>query len=94
MVTSYPIQFVLQKPDLNRRTTTWATKLRGYDITYVLRIAMKSQIMADFIAEFVVSKQQEHEEQTPTEVWSLYIDGSSNEKGSITTNPKKEKLRI
>lgn len=36
----------------------------------------------DFVEEFVVPEQQEHEEQISTKTWSLYVDGSLNEKGS------------
>lgn len=55
---------------------------------------MKSQVLVDFIAKFAVSKQQEQERQTPTKTWSLYVDGSLNEKGwgagILLKNPNKK----
>lgn len=52
----------------------WSVKLLEFDIKFETRGPIKSQFLADFIAE-----------QTPTlenEVWILYVDGSSNTQGS------------
>ena len=52
----------------------WAVELMGYDVRFVPRTAIKSQALADFIAEWT-------EVQAPTpeishEYWTLYFDGS------------------
>jgi ribonuclease HI len=65
---------VIQNRDASGRVAKWATRLMGHHITYVLRTAIKSQILADFVAEWT-------ETQTPPppirhEYWTLYFDGS------------------
>jgi hypothetical protein len=38
--------------DASDRMAKWATKLMGCHITYIPRIAIKSQVLTDFIAEW------------------------------------------
>ncbi|CAJ2642757.1 uncharacterized protein LOC123899916 [Trifolium pratense] len=75
--TDYPIKCVLQKPDLAGRMVAWAIELSEYDITFVPRGSIKSQILADFVLEST-SPPAEVESHT----WTLSVDGSSNLKGS------------
>ncbi|GAU29723.1 hypothetical protein TSUD_264590 [Trifolium subterraneum] len=49
--TDHPIKHVLKKPDLAGRMVAWAVELSEYDITFVPRDNIKSQILADFILE-------------------------------------------
>lgn len=79
VVTAHLIQFVIHKLDMNGMIA-WAVDLERYDIRYMLKAAMKLQILAYFIAEFEDLEQEKQKEQTPIEVWSLYIVGSSNKK--------------
>nr|GEW04783.1 reverse transcriptase domain-containing protein [Tanacetum cinerariifolium] len=57
-----------------RRLAKWAVELGAYGITYVPRVAVKGQVLADFIAD------------TPTEInvtpERLYTDEASNNEGS------------
>ena len=46
-----------------------------FDLQYEARTTIKSEYLADFIAEFIDTLE------TPTE-WNLYVDGSSNKTGS------------
>ncbi|XP_061349021.1 uncharacterized protein LOC133294385 [Gastrolobium bilobum] len=77
--TNQPIQQVLHKPDLAGRMTNWEIELSEYDITYESRKAIKSQALADFIME-LTPVNPEHKEFRDT--WKVYVDGSSNDKGS------------
>ncbi|XP_061372701.1 uncharacterized protein LOC133315142 [Gastrolobium bilobum] len=59
--------------------TNWAIELSEYDITYESRKAIKSQALADFIMELTpVNPEMGEAEDT----WRVYVDGSSNDKGS------------
>ncbi|XP_060969882.1 uncharacterized protein LOC133037084 [Cannabis sativa] len=98
VLTQYPLHSILHKPELSGRMTKWAVELSEYDITYQPRTAIKSQVLADFIADFscVGQVQAEKEllclnEQTNS-TWMLAVDGSSNSKGSglgiVLTSPQ------
>ena len=43
---------MVQNRDASGHVAKWATELMGFHITYVLRMAIKSQVLADFIAEW------------------------------------------
>ena len=44
---------ILHKPELSVRLTKWTVELSEYDITFQPRTALKSQVLANFIADFV-----------------------------------------
>lgn len=44
----------MHKPDLAGHMVLWATELSGYDIRYIPMVAIKSQVLADSLAEFTV----------------------------------------
>lgn len=46
------MRMVLRKPDLMERMAKWAIRLSIYDISYDARTAIKSQALADFVADF------------------------------------------
>ncbi|GAU20758.1 hypothetical protein TSUD_239520 [Trifolium subterraneum] len=75
--TDYPIKNVLRKPDLARRMVAWSVELSEFDITYILRGPIKSQVLADFVLEMTdpPSEGEAHP-------WTLSADGSSNLRGS------------
>ncbi|XP_059292068.1 uncharacterized protein LOC132045492 [Lycium ferocissimum] len=88
VITTYPLKNIMHKPELSGRLTKWAVEISGYDIEYRPRTAIKSQILADFVADFTPSMVPEVEKElmlTPgkfTGVWSLHTDGASNHRGS------------
>ncbi|XP_072062171.1 uncharacterized protein [Arachis hypogaea] len=53
----------------------WVMKLSGFDLKYEAQTVIKSQYLADFVAEYT-------ERPGDLTTWSLYIDGSSNKAGS------------
>ncbi|KAK1406298.1 hypothetical protein QVD17_41591 [Tagetes erecta] len=53
---------VLRKPELSGRIVKWAVKLRTYDIKYEPRNEIKSQALADFVADFTSNLQVPGEE--------------------------------
>lgn len=50
VVTSRPLQKMLQKPNTSGQLVKWFIKLSEYDISYVLKIAIKKQVIVDFVA--------------------------------------------
>jgi len=70
----YPIQKILQKPDLAGRMSSWAVELSEFNIRYESHGPIKAQCLLDFVNDF---------QQTPTEdQLTLHVDGSSNPKGT------------
>nr|XP_009759048.1 PREDICTED: uncharacterized protein LOC104211652 [Nicotiana sylvestris] len=73
---------------LSGRLAKWAIELEGYDIEYQPRIAIKSQILADFVADFSPTLVPEVEKElllksgTSTGVWTLFTDGATSIRGS------------
>jgi len=71
--TDYPIQKILQKPDLVGRMSSWAVELSEFNIRYEPHDPIKAQCLLDFVNDL---------QRTPEEdQWTLYVHGSSNPKG-------------
>jgi hypothetical protein len=80
VVTSFPLGEVVCNPDATGRIAKWSLELMGQGITYAPRIAIKSQALADFVAEWT-------ETQLPPapldeEYWTMFFDGSLMKKGA------------
>jgi ribonuclease HI len=74
VVSKYPLEEVIQNPEVEGRIAKWALELMGQNITYALRSTIKSQVLTDFVSEWT-------EIQTPPasiehETWTIYFDGS------------------
>ena len=52
VVMSFPLGEVIHSEDTTGRTAKWALELMDQGITYAPRIAIKSQVLADFITEW------------------------------------------
>ncbi|XP_070025476.1 uncharacterized protein [Nicotiana sylvestris] len=52
VVTAYPLCNILHKHELSGRLAKWAIELSEYDIAYQPRTAIKSHVLADFVADF------------------------------------------
>ena len=59
VITGAPLSDILNNPEATGRVAKWGIELSPYDITYRARDALKSQVLADFVAEWT-------EVQTPT----------------------------
>jgi hypothetical protein len=55
----------------------WSLQLLEFDIHYESRKALKAQVFADFLAEMTIPVEENKEEE-----WTIFVDGSSNSKGS------------
>ena len=52
MVSSFPLGEIVHNKEASGRITKWSVELMGESITYAPRKAIKSQILADFVAEW------------------------------------------
>ena len=80
VVMSFPLDEVIQSQGTMGITIKWALELMDQGITYASQTAIKSQVLAHFIAEWT-------EVQTPPavvdqEYWTMYFDGSLLKKGA------------
>uniref|UniRef100_A0A2N9HH77 Uncharacterized protein n=1 Tax=Fagus sylvatica TaxID=28930 RepID=A0A2N9HH77_FAGSY len=92
LVTQYPVQAMFNKADFTGRIWKWGAKISALGVKYLPRTAIKGQVLADFVAEFAPTSEQNNlGESTPREDspehtgwWKVYVDGASNAKGSGT----------
>ncbi|XP_021762896.1 uncharacterized protein LOC110727596 [Chenopodium quinoa] len=89
VMTNYPLKSVLRKPDLTGCLGKWSISLSTMDIEYQPRKAIKSQALADFVADFnpdlqaIADKEVEEINNVRSESkWILFVDGSSNQRGA------------
>jgi len=74
--TDQPIRQILGRPDIAGRMMKWSLELSDFDIHYESRKALKAQVFRDFLAEMTFPTLENKEQ------WTVFIDGSSNSKGS------------
>jgi ribonuclease HI len=80
VVSSFPLGEIIQCREASGRIAKWAVELMGETISFALRKAIKSQVLADFLAEWV-------DTQLPiapiqAELWTMYFDGSLMKSGT------------
>ena len=54
ILTDKPLRKAMSSPEVVGRMTLWVVELSEFDIQYQLRMAIKGQVVADFIAEFTL----------------------------------------
>jgi ribonuclease HI/transposase InsO family protein len=74
VVSSFPLGEIIQSREASGRIAKWAVELMGKKLSFDPRKAIKSQVLADFLAEWT-------DTQLPTapiqpELWTMYFDGS------------------
>ncbi|XP_075101994.1 uncharacterized protein LOC142177403 [Nicotiana tabacum] len=86
VITTFPLRNILHKHELSGRLAKWTIELSEYDIIYQPRTAIKSQVLADFVADFSTNLVPEAEKELQVftranpGTWTLFTDGSSNVK--------------
>jgi hypothetical protein len=95
VVSSFLLGEIIRNPDTAGRIAKWAVELLGETLAYVSRKAIKSQILADFVAEWTDT--QLPSPQIQAECWTLYFDGSVMKTGAgadlLFVSPLGEHLR-
>ena len=74
--TGQPIRQILGRPDIAERMMKRSLELSEFDIHYESRKALKAQVFADILAQMTFSTEESKEG------WTVFVDGSSNSKGS------------
>jgi hypothetical protein len=88
VLTNLPIKNVLAKPENAGRLEKWAIELGEHDISFSPRVAIKGQVLADFLIENEIDDTEEvdamivEEDAPKSGEWQLYIDGASSAEGS------------
>ena len=59
----------------------WAIELSEYGIEFQPKLAMKGQVMADFVLEYS-QRPTQRKEPNEKEWWTLRVDGASRSSGS------------
>ena len=91
--TAYPMKQVLHKLGTSGRLMKWAIDLSKFDIRYKPKIAIKGQVLTDFVMEFTSTEPAENAQtMTDLPIWKLSVDGASKAQGSgaglILTSPE------
>jgi hypothetical protein len=95
VITDFPLADILHNQDGTGRISKWAVELGALSIDFKPRIAIKSQALVDFMAEW-------RENQIPTPIdklerWTMYFDGSLKLNGGgagvLFISPKGEQLK-
>ena len=95
MVTKFPLGDILCNKEANGCIIKWAIELGTYSIEFRSRPTIKSQALADFVAEW--TEIQEPISAACPEHWVMYFDGALNINGAgasiLFITPTKDKLR-
>jgi ribonuclease HI len=74
VVSSFPLGEIIQSREASGRIAKWAVELMGEALSFALRKAIKSQVLADFLAEWTDTQLLTAPIQP--ELWTMYFDGS------------------
>lgn len=74
VITDFPLGDILHNQDATGRISKWAVELGALNLEFKPRMAIKSQALTDFIAEWTEIDQKEPE--VIQDHWKMYFDGS------------------
>jgi ribonuclease HI len=95
VVSSFPLGEIIQCREASGRIAKWVVELMGETLSFAPRKAIKSQVLADFVAKWT-------DTQLPTtpiqpELWTMYFDGSLMKTGAgvglLFVSPLRKHLR-
>ena len=75
VLSDKPLRKAMSNPKAAGRMALWAVKLSEFNIQYHPRMAVKGQVVVDFIIKFTLGDDQGAEEKKQ---WNIYTDRSSN----------------
>jgi hypothetical protein len=92
VVSSYPLSVVLHNPNATDNIAKWATELAEFELDFISCYAIKGQVLADFIVDWMPPASNpggpDDSEVEPRALvftgphWTLFFDGSSCKKGA------------
>jgi ribonuclease HI len=80
VVSSFPLGETIQCREVSGRIAKWTVELMGETISFAPRKAIKSQVLADFLAEWADTQLLTAPIQA--ELWTMYFDGSLMKTGA------------
>jgi ribonuclease HI len=80
MVSSFPLGEIIQCREASGRIAKWAVEIMGKTISFAPRKAIKSQVLADFVAEWVDTQLPAASIQP--ELWTMFFDRSLMKTGA------------
>jgi hypothetical protein len=93
VVSSYPLRAVLHNPNATGNIAKWAAELAEFELDFVSRHAVKSQVLANFIVDWTPPASHpgapDNSEPEPRALfltgpqWTLFFDGSSRRWGAV-----------
>jgi hypothetical protein len=90
VVNEAPLSNILNNPEATGRVSLWGIELFPRDITYEKRKAIKSQILPDFITEWMEIQNTRPPDLSST--WHMNFDGSKRTEGTRARWKSKKKL--
>ena len=94
VLTDKPLRRAMSNPEAASRLALWVIELSEFDIQYRPRIAIKGQVIANFIAEFTNGEDKGADE---CPQWSIHTDGSSNKQaggvGVVLLSPEGDLIK-
>ncbi|XP_071678129.1 uncharacterized protein [Lolium perenne] len=95
VISEAPLKNILTNPEATCRVSQWAIELAPHDITYVNRTAIKSQILPDFLVDWIQSQISAAPDMSGS--WKMYFDGSKRSSGAgagvVLISPQGDKMR-
>jgi hypothetical protein len=80
VVSSFPLREIIQCREASGRIAKWAMEIMGQTISFAPRKAIKPQVLADFVAEWVDTQLSAASIQP--ELWTMFFDGSLMKTGA------------
>src|SRR3954463_11924767 len=94
VVSSAPLEDIIQNWEATGRIAKWAIELGAYHIKYEPHTTIKSQALSDFINDW--TEIQAPQDKPVTKYWTMHFDGSRQLQGSVAgvvlTSPTGEKF--
>nr|CAD39750.2 OSJNBa0059D20.20 [Oryza sativa Japonica Group]CAE01987.1 OSJNBb0033G08.3 [Oryza sativa Japonica Group] len=81
VVSSFPLGEVVRNKDAVGLIAKWVVELSQFDVHFVPRTAIKSQLLADFVADWTMPENRS-DSQTDSETWTMAFDGALNSQGA------------
>jgi hypothetical protein len=87
VVTAYPLRAILRNPKVTGNIAKWVVELAEFELDFIPRHAVKSQVLADFIVDWTPSASPPGglDDRGPPVFtgphWTLFFNGSSRKQG-------------
>lgn len=78
--TTYPLRDILANREVIGRISKWAVELAHFNLTFTSQRAIKSQALADFIADWTPSATAALPAPTPS--WTSFVNGAWGSAGA------------